>query len=273
MPEILDPEWRGSLATTKYPFADTASLSNNSGDFIPEGIFLDASLYVIGAKDRLYIAKIEITADSGTLTLNDSTKKAVATATFNLLDPPSQIQVLDLFGRPAGILVTDPTNLAIFQAWIAGSHEFQIGTTEFVARVTIPTPEIGVRGFLLDDGTLMTGDVWFVGGDGVVLTPGLASIDESCSNPAELFGFIRVDIVGDPLYRRKLCDPVNLFQTPRFLKKLRVLRGCDAIDMVPDEHGGIRLGVGSHYASDTVLRVRTTSTGLVIETVGSNMNG
>lgn len=268
---ILHPEWRDSLRPTKYPFSDTSSLTNGQGDFVPNDLFLDASLYVIGAKERLHISKISVGADTVVLAVSDVDRRQVAKATFNLLEPPTTIQVLDLRGRPAGILVAESAGLAVLQSWSSGDHEFALGAVEFAARTTIPTPEIGVRGFLLADGSLFTGDVWLVGEDGIVLSNGSAVVDSGCGQSPGEYQFVRVDVVGEPLYRRKLCDPLELFQTPRFLKILRLQRGCDVYDLVPDAHGNINVTVGSHAASDTVLRVRTTNDGIIIETVGKSL--
>lgn len=268
MPNILDPEWRASLAPTNYPFADTASLTNSEGDFIPQGMLLDASLYLIGAQSRLYISQITITAPTVTFSFSDTSKQTIATASFPLLDPPAGLQVLDNYGRPGGLLVADPANLAVLQSWSPGSHVFLLGSTEFAARVVIPTPEIGLRGFQLADGSVFTGDVWFVGGDGVVLSHGVALVETGFqAEPTEL-QFLRIDIVGDALYLRQQCTGPNLFVTTNFLRVLRLQRGCDFIDLVPDANGNIDVTGGSHLASDTVLRVRPTSSGLLVETIG-----
>ncbi len=269
MAEIRYPEWRAELATSKYPFADTASLTNAAGDFLPEDAFADASLYIIGAQSRVYISRVVITSAECELTFNDSTRTVVAVASFSLLTVPDVVRVLDVYGRPAGALIAG-AGLAIFRAWTVGTHVFEMAQSEFAAAVTVPTPEVGVRGFVLDDGSLLAGDAWLIGENGVVLSYATAIVEDPCGETTT-YPVIRVDVVGDPLYRRTLCDPVELFTTPRFLRQLRLRRGCEDIDLVPDEHGDIKLTVGSHQASDTVLRVRTTPNGLRIETVGPSI--
>ena len=267
MTTIRYPEWRASLATTQYPFSDNATLSNATGDFLPDDAFADASLYVIGAKAPLYIGKVTLAADTCTFYVYDATKTVVALGFFDLLDPPDIVRLLDIYGRPAGALIAGD-GLTIFRSWTVGEHLFEPAQTEFAVTVVVPTPEIGLRGFLLDDGSLLTGDVWLVGEDGVVLTYALAIVEGRCGDAVE-YPVIRVDIVGDPLYRRTLCEPIDLFSTPRFLQKLRLKRGCDVVDLVPDAGGDIKITVGSHQASDTSLRVRAVPTGLKIEIAGS----
>lgn len=272
---IVHPEWRSYFETTKYPFADTASLTNDEDDqnFIPEGTFLDASLYPVGAGERLYLSKVVAnTAGSVTLYIGDSTDDEVASGVVDLLDPPSSVRLTDAYGRPAGILVSEPTRLLSFQGWNTGTHTFSMAQTEFVARVCVPTPEVGVRGFELDDGSVLTGDVWFLGDDGVVLTPSVSS-EPDPDHPGEFrsVNVIRIDVVGDPLFRRRICQTV--FVGPKFLRTITARDGCRKIVCGPDELGNINVTVGSQDAADTILRIRGTEDGLVFETVGERLEG
>ena len=117
-------------------------------------------------------------------------------------------------------------------------------------RLFIPTPEPGLRGLLTPGGDLFTGDVWIVGDNGVVVR------DTGDGN-------IRIDIVGDPLFRRKLCGSVELFNTPNII---RTINGCP-----PDEHGNFQLNVGDLITENTLLRINPTDTGLRIEAVGQTV--
>ena len=74
---------------------------------------------------------------------------------------------------------------------------------------------------------------------------------------------IRVDIVGDPLFRRQLCFPIDLFKPPGFVK---TINGCR-----PDAAGNFNLTVGGHINDETIMRVRKTDSGLTIEAVGSTI--
>ena len=89
----------------------------------------------------------------------------------------------------------------------------------------MPTPEVGIRGVILSDGTIMPDteddELWFVGGDGIILTHEQNTAAGNCNSSVENFPTIRIDAVGDPLFLRKLCDPVNAFTTPNFIKTLQ----------------------------------------------------
>lgn len=259
------PQFHDQYENTNYPFADGLSLTNNAGYFIGQGIFLDAAFYVIGGGARLYLSQIDITNDTATLWVGDNSTPQLASASFDLLAPPDTLRFVDQFGRPAGMLLSTPTNLITFASWTAGTHQFQITQTEFVATVCMPTPESGVRGIKLEDGSVLTGDVWLVGDDGIVLSPGVATFDNPTGGLI-VQPTIRVDIVGDPLFRRRLCNTPSLFVSPQFIKELVVQQGTQEFTLHPDAFGNISITTGS--AVDTVLRITPTDHSLVFQAVG-----
>ncbi len=267
MPEpFYYPEWRAEQRRTKYPFADTATLTNGAGAFVADDAILDISLYPIGGRERMFLSRVLVEAAEITLYFGDAGDKLRCSGTFSLTDPPTVVALTDGFGRPAGLLVSESALLAQFQALGLGTHDFSVTATELCAVCVLPTPEPGVRGFLLDDGTIVAGDAWLVGGDGVVLTRTLAATEDDCGNRV-VSQVLLVDIVGDPLFRQRLCDPTTVFAAPRLLKQLRILKDCDHVaTLTPDDHGNISLRVGSNLASDTTLRIRPTEQGLRLET-------
>jgi hypothetical protein len=48
----LSDEFRDALQTTSYPFGERATLVNDAGDTILEGMLLDASIYPIGTANE-----------------------------------------------------------------------------------------------------------------------------------------------------------------------------------------------------------------------------
>ena len=248
---ILFPEFRDELAPTKYPFRDGASLTSNTAQTIDPDTFLDASLYPIGSVDGMFIAQIEVAIRNVTITLGDRISLNLATAEFAQTTPPTLLRFTDDVGRPAGVLVSAPLRLARFGAWSTAIHTFARPDTQFVASVSVPTPEIGVRGILTENDELFTGDIWLVGDNGVVLR------DDA--------GDIRVDIVGDPLFVRQVCEELGRFNPPRFIK---TINGC-----LPDDQGNFNLTVGDHEATRTVVRIYPTDNGLTIEAVGQTNEG
>lgn len=251
MPErILFPEFRDQFEPTLYPFMDMATLTSiSTGQTIDRDLFLDASLYPIGSVGNfVYISNINISAREVVISIADNTRQEKARAVFDPLAAPDLVRVFDEWERPAGVLVSDALRLARFSSWAEGGHQFRADATTFVPSCVIPTPEIGVRGVITEKDDLFTGDMMIVGDNGVVVRQ-------------EDDDVIRVDIVGDPLFRRQLCFPVDLFKPPGFVK---TINGCP-----PDEYGNFNITVGDHLNETTVVRIYKKDSGLVIEAIGT----
>jgi hypothetical protein len=147
------------------------------------------------------------------------------------------------------MLVSEALRLAQFATWDVGSHVFDEGAAEFVASCVIPMPAIGVTGLRVGTGAIMTGDVWLVGEQGVVVR-----LED---------GKIRIDIVGDPLFVRKLCGEAAMFTPPTYVRTIN--------KRPPDELGDYRLEVTNAFAPETILRLSPTTAGLRIEAAGNNV--
>jgi hypothetical protein len=251
---IIVPEWRDELKDSRYPFTDSSSLEGTGGIKIDKDIFLDAVLYLIGYNPPLYIRTISAQARLVTISISDATNSASITGTLDPFNNGDTIALSDNYGRPAGLLVCDPERISRFQTWPLGTYSFD-DKAEFVASVVIPLPENHLSGFILPDGSVATGDVWFVGENGVVVR------DDN--------GTIRFDMVGDPLFKRALCanpQAANpLFVTPNFLRTINGIR--------PDEYGNFLITVNNELAGDSILRVYpdVTNNVLKIEFVGQRL--
>lgn len=251
---ILFPQFREEQSDSRYPFADRAALTSVERKLdIGRNTFIDATLHVIGGDARAYISSIVVTAELITINIGDSGNKLRANATFNPLAVPENgtLDIFDKYGRPAGMLLSTPLALASFGAWPLETHTFKIADTEFVASAVIPTNEPGVRGIAGPDGALLTGDVWLVGDRGVVLRK---DGDDT----------IRVDVVGEPLFQRFLCEPVDRFEPKTFLQTITV----NGITCGPDDYGNFNLTATGHAAADTVLRIYHQDGNIKIDTVG-----
>lgn len=266
---VIFPEWRKQNEPTKYPFSDRVTLTNDNNRLITEGTFLDAALYPIGAGTGFYLSQAVITFQKVTLSLGVPSRPALASGEFSLLDPPDQVAFFDTYGRPAGVLVSEGRRLGLFQSWGVGTHEFLPEETEFAASCVFPTPEVGVRGVRLETGELFVGDVWLVGDDGVVFRVEDMQVPVPGTCQTRTLRAIRVDVVGDPLFRRRLCQPNNLFETPRFLSQIRVVGPNMEFTCSPDAAGNINLTTVNDLAADTVLRINNTAAGVEISAVGS----
>lgn len=250
--DIQGAQFRDEQSASRYPFADTATLVDDLGNVLPADLFADATLYPIGGVEGVYLSQLSVAVDGQiTLGIGDVNTALMASVTFDpLIDAP--LLLLDLSGRPAGVIVLDPLQAIELQGWQLGTYTFSQEATEFVAACVIPTPEIGVRGLQSPDGYVATGDVWLIGENGVVLR--------------EVDGYIRIDIVGDPLFRRRLCESLDLFVTPAFVKTINGIG--------PNQYGSFNFMVVDEVSGDTLLRLspvndnqlRITAIGQLAET-------
>lgn len=250
------PAYRDEYAGGLYPFGDASTLVSDDGSIaLMPGMLVDAAIYPIGGVDRARIAAISVAPRLITVTLGDSGSAATASASFDPLAAPSTLDLLDPLGRPAGLLVADPTALAAAQTWPQGTYTFAVGVAEFAARCVFPVPSAGVLS-VAAAGSAATGDVWLVGDAGVVLS----SPDGST---------IRVDVVGDPLSGRRVCEDPGLFTTPPLVTSLAVSDGTNPpVVLTPDDRGDVQIVVGSALAADTALRLVPTADGFKIGVVG-----
>lgn len=240
--------WKEQNQDRKYPFMDTASMTNGN-DAIPEHVIVDARLYPAEHDGRLFLSNVKVSSNrTFEVSISDGTRGVVGQATG---DSDSVIlNLTDSYGRPAGVLVGGPLNFEYFANWSVGDHEFEEDQTPFLPRVQLPMPKNRVTGFLLDDGSFFTGDVWFVGENGVRLRTDGTSI--------------RVDVVGDALKLFRNCRNIgaeadNAITELFRAKALRTINGIP-----PDETGNFQIIISAQANDLQLLRITPMVAGLTI---------
>jgi hypothetical protein len=249
--EIVFPEWRNQSEHTNYPFSDRATMVSSGGVRIPKNLFDDARFYPIGAIAGVYLKRVTIQGNIVTMTIADP-ERELATGSFDYTNPGNDVVFRDGLARAAGVLVSTTRKLLLVPASFPSEVTFTQDQAEFAPSCVVPLPQPGVRGFLLDDGSYFTSDIFLVGVDGIVLTVPRSNV-------------IRVDVLGDPYARLEECEeegiPVDAFC------------GLKTINNIPPdpETGDFKISPGANppYAMDNVLRVRQTARRLIIETVGT----
>lgn len=257
MSEQILQEWRNSTKQVRYPFSDRSTLVNSNGIRIDHELFDDARLYPAGARVGLFVSSIVVADNAIAFNFSDLVTGLLATGTYDFGSTAALIKVVDNYGRPAGVLVSSADRLAtLSNSFGEGTFEFEQDETELAATVVVPTPEVGVRGFLLDDGNVVSSDVTLVGSNGIVL-----SIED---------GAIRIDAIGDPYARLKACIEQG-FDIPRFCG-LRTINGIP-----PDAQGDFKILPGSNVAPDNALRVQQNESGTLsikpVRALGVTKNG
>lgn len=227
MTEVNFQEWREQNANLLYPFSDTAILTN--GDVaVPSDLFLDLTLYPIGAVGQVYMSSIEIGSavtiefsdDDGVLCSGEYPLTGASTISFSMATDRSH-------AKYAGMAVLG-TSVNSVSSWPAGNHSFTREQCPILPDVVCPMPMEGLQGFVLESGAVFSGYVVFYGENGVSFR--------------YLNGAIKVDLIGDPRHRKS--------NGGSSLIGLKTINGRS-----PDSAGNFALAVGRRYVEDPMLRI------------------
>jgi hypothetical protein len=254
MSELRYPEWRNENDHGKYPFALGATMTN--GDLmIPDNLFADARIYPIGGTQNQFLSKITKTDTGVTFHVSDDVNGELATGTYSVSAPSERgaVQLSDLYGRAAGVLVTDAARMVPLLGWVSGEYEFTADQAPFVCGVIVPMPlGLGVRSLRVDDTSYesVSGDVFIVGGRGVVL--------ESAREGDDIV--ITVHAVGEPLYKQLLCAGLTI-DNPCGIKTINGIK--------PDPYGNYQIVPCCLETAKPVIRVEPVENGIKILTIGN----
>lgn len=253
MSELRYPEWRNENDHGKYPFALGASLTNGQS-IVPENLFADARLYPIGGNQDQFLSKITKTDTEVIFYVSDTITGELALGVYDIAAPSARgaIQLQDLYGRAAGVLVTNSLRMLPILGWVSGDYEFTLEQTAFVCEVITPMPrDCGLRSLRVDDTShvCVSDDVFIVGGRGVVLEVAREGTDI----------VITVNAMGEPLYKQLLCSGLT-YDNPCRLKTINGIK--------PDSYGNFQIVPCSLETAQTPIRVIAVQNGIRIMTVG-----
>ena len=249
---ITGDQFRNENAASHYPFADNATLISQSGMVLGADAIVDALLHPVGNTNQLYLDSIQITGATALFVIGDNTaSKYVGTVDLSTIQDGS-VGIQDGSKRPAGILVVDPLLIKTLLGWHQGVHTFGPTAAPFVLSCCVPSPLVGVTGLAAADMPTLTGDVWLVGENGVVL---------SFTNQDS----VRVDVIGEPLALRKLCHSNEAFVAPQFLKTIN--------NIPPSDWGGFTITIGKLLANKPALRITPDQDSILIELASADTTG
>ena len=255
MPELRYPEWRNENDHGKYPFAMRASLSGDDGVLIPENLFADARLYPIGGNEDQFLSKVVKTDTEVLFYVSDPVSGALAVGAYQSGSPNDRgtIHLKDNYGRSAGVFVTDSTRMLPVLGWVSGTYEFTLDQTAFACGVITPIPKaVGLRSVRAEDdsGLIVSGEIFIVGGRGIVL--------ESAREGDDIV--ITVHALGEPLFKQLICTDVG-FLNPCRLKTINGIK--------PDAYGNFQIVPCGIETDQTLIRVEPIENGIRILTVGN----
>lgn len=243
MPRVVFEEFRDQYENTRYPFMDTATLVDSTGELtLPENLFLDAGFCFPSGFP--YLSSVVINNTAAIFTITSDSYTAECRMPFDEL--PDVLRFTTERGRNIGCIVSDKARLAWFATLEPGSYTFYPEQTSFATRCNLGSGALGVSSLGVEDKAL-TGDVWLVGSDGVFLR----YVD----------GKVEIDILGEVLYKRKACSDPASFETPRYLKTINGIG--------PDEYGNIQLSFSTEDRKNTI-RFITKESGIEIKRINGN---
>jgi hypothetical protein len=262
MPNISGVEWQAEHDNSNYPFEDGATLNNWEFSILP-GVFIDAVLYPLNTNSYLYLSSVTVTNTTVLITIGDANTQELCSGSFSLVDIPNNVVLSDANGRDCGLLISETMRLAAFAAWPNTRIEFEPSQTRFVAGVIKSPTSSAATALVVNDTEYQTGEVWLVGGEGVILDVITAAGGKKA---------VRVHAVGDPLFKKALCS-AEIYETPKFLRTLVVQKGGVTFNVTPNSLGDIQITVGANLVTDTVLRIESDSSGLIVGLVGEKLQG
>lgn len=262
MPSISGIEWQAEHDNSNYPFEDGATLNNWEYSILP-GVFIDAILYPANPTGSLYLASVTVNNTSVTISIGDESTQELCSGYFSLVAIPDNVVLIDNQGRDCGLLISEAMRLAAFAAWPNKTIAFEPSQTRFVANVVKSISTGNVTSLVDGNSVQQSGEVWLVGGDGIVL-----AVDELAGGKKA----VRIHAVGDPLFKKALCS-AETYATPKFLRKLIVQKGGATYEVTPNDLGDIPITVGANLVTDTVLRIEPDSAGMIIGLVGEKLQG
>ena len=155
MTAITNIEYRNLNSGRNFPFADDIVLSDKTSHILPADYFIDASIFPIDTDTPLYLKSL----------LNKDV--VIATAGEELAHGTLDNGIVNLYDnndRHIGMLICSNSVTAF------GTFDFADDVVLFSPAVVFPQNYQCVRGFRLPDGSVVTGDVVFVGENGLQVT-------------------------------------------------------------------------------------------------------
>ena len=160
MSSIFYTEYRNQNEARNYPLDDLASMLASDGRVLPSDFLIDASICVIKYDGIPYIKSINVI--TGKIVIGSDSGE-YGYADFDGVSDRSMVYDYT-FDRPIGVLVYGDAGRAFN---MQTNYTFRPETTRFAPSAWFELKQKGVRGFLLEDGTLVTGKVKFEGRKGV----------------------------------------------------------------------------------------------------------
>lgn len=162
---VILGEYRDRNGKRNFPFADEASLKDDLDASLPTDFLIDAFLYPIDVQGAIYMSSINIL--TGKIYFSDTMGKTFGVATYVAGTDTAFVYETGVYARLIGVLVFGAGVTALRSG--ADVRSFTYAATALCPTTYVPVNSPGVQGFLLPDGSLVTGDVVITGRNGVIV--------------------------------------------------------------------------------------------------------
>ena len=155
-------EWRTRNEQRRYPFADDVLLTDAAtGQRLSDAAFVDAMFYPINISGDLYLSKIAVSESKAYISDSNG---VVATADIDYADLRT-LNFYDSYGRLTGIMVPGS-----YFSEIDTDRTFVQSAASFAQACVAPQVYDCLGGVLLPDGTLVSGQIFWEGENGIQVT-------------------------------------------------------------------------------------------------------
>ena len=163
--KLFGPTYQDSLRGLQYPFAVAGPVRAEDGTVLDPDVITDAAIFVRAEVTEVLLYTITVAQGArATLTFADSAGTTVGVATVTPTDA-GRVDIA-LNGLNTGFLAFDATAMRGVLNWTSGTYDFRVG---LVPHVLVFSDPAWRRGVVLPDGTVLTGEIWLGGADGIQL--------------------------------------------------------------------------------------------------------
>ena len=262
MPETTTttPHSPRSDENSTYPFTDGATFLSRDNKLVDKQSFVDAIVYPSEIAEDVHISQIDLLERSTKIVLQDSQQGVVARGETSSEEPNSTMVLKDKNNLHAGIILV---NIDQLRSGFSVPTVLRFGSEAlpFTASVVIPRPDNHVSGIRLPSGKIISGEVWLVGEDGIVL-------DHETQGATDV---ISIHAIGDRYATRRVCEASDETFTPtRPVKKIVVKKGSGTeYEISPDQWGNIQISQGLGVEQDNVIRLNSEKNSIRFNILGN----
>lgn len=183
MSAIILNEYGNQNRQRKYPFTDGATMKDNDGHLLPVDFIVDACLYPMDVTGPVYVASVDPVQNTIYFAGADGT--VFGKAVYEQGQAGADVVELGVYERKLGVIVLGDGVSELFRG--GAVRKFTASATPFTPTACVPLVQAGVRGIVLPNGDLVTGNVTFEGRNGVVVT-----------SRSDNGSYLRFDVIGVP---------------------------------------------------------------------------